>query len=150
MEYAPIPVKFKETNQGRLEMSTKIQNDKLTEESKINKRYDNWYLTMSDFQKVILNVQHEKLVRKSQNETQKLVEDRIKQNLLNLSITDIYKQMNAVFVDILNEIAVLLKKKHSTAKDYILVVTKNERLFYVGILLCIIAFCIFVIQGTST
>jgi hypothetical protein len=149
MEYAPIPVKFKEKADGQLEMKTEIKNDRITEESKLNKRYDNWFLTMSDFQKVILNMQHQKLVKKSQEETQQLVENRIKQNLLNLSITDIYQQMNNVFVDILNEISVLLKKKHRTVKDFILIVTKNERLFYVGIFLCIIAFCLFVIQGTS-
>lgn len=149
MDYAPIPVQFKEKSNGRLEMKEKIVNDKITEESNINKRYDNWFLTMSDFQKVILNMQHKKLVRKSQDETQKLVEDRIKKNLLNLSITDIYQQMNTVFVDILNEMSILFKKKHRTTKDFVFVVTKNERLFYVGIFLCIIAFCLFVIQSTS-
>lgn len=144
---------FKETKDGGIKATEVIRDDRITEESKINKKYDNWYLTMSDFQKVILNTQHEKLAEKSREETKRKVEERIKQNLLNLSIRDLYKQMNEVFVEILNETSILIKKKNMTGYDktidFLYIITKNERLFYVGIFFCIIAFCIFLVQSTS-
>jgi hypothetical protein len=153
MEYAPVRMAFTESKDGGIKATEIIRDDRITEESKINKKYDNWYLTMSDFQKVILNTQHEKLAEKSRDETKKKVEERIKQNLLNLSIIDLYKQMNEVFVDILNDTTVLLKKKTQTNYDkmidFIYIITRNDRLFYVGIFFCIIAFCLFIIQSTS-
>ncbi len=152
--YAPVPVAFKEEKDGLIKVKQKNYNDRITNESKINKKFDNWFLTMSDFQKVILNAQHKKLVEKSINETDKRIKEKINENLLNLSIRDIYRHINQVLVDILNEVSRLLKKKHITIedfiKDFIFILTKNDRLFYVGIVFCFIGMCIFILQSSST
>ena len=63
--YAPVPVAFKEERDGLIKVKQKNYNDRITNESKINKKFDNWFLTMSDFQKVILKAQHKKLVEKT-------------------------------------------------------------------------------------
>jgi hypothetical protein len=154
MEYAPIKMAFNERKDGTIQVREKNYNDRVTNESKINKKFDNWYLTMSDFQKVILNAQHKKLVEKSRKETQDRIENSLKKNLLNLSIHNLYTNINHVMIMVLNEFTILLKNKKQIDEDFFkqifMILTKNDRLFYVGIVFCIIGICIFILQSSST
>jgi hypothetical protein len=152
MEYSPIRVAFTESpNSSEIKVREVIKNDNLTgDSSNINKKYKNWYLTMSDFQKVILNLQQKKLAKKSRIENQKRIEQSIQKNLIHLSLQDIYLKMNSTLVSIINELTLLTPSlSESFIKKCIFIITKDDRMFYVGILFCIISFCLFVIQSTS-
>jgi hypothetical protein len=74
-------------------------------------------------------------------------------NLIDLSIGKIYENTIQTIIDIINEIVYLIDNSNYYKNDYynqyINIFTKNDRLFYIGIILIILSFVIYFIDGAS-
>jgi hypothetical protein len=74
-------------------------------------------------------------------------------NLIDLSIGKIYENTIQTIIDIINEIVYLIDNanyyKNDYYNQYIHIITKNDRLFYIGIILIILSFVIYFIDGAS-
>jgi len=65
-------------------------------------------------------------------------------NLIDLSIGKLYMNTIQTIIDIINESVTVVNYN-----DYIKIITKDDRLFYVGIILIILSFVIYFIDGVS-
>jgi hypothetical protein len=74
-------------------------------------------------------------------------------NLIDLSIGKIYENTIQTIIDIINEIVYLIDNSNYYKNDfynhYINIFIKNDRLFYIGIILIILSFVIYFIDGAS-
>jgi hypothetical protein len=74
-------------------------------------------------------------------------------NLIDLSIGKLYENSIQTVIDIINEIVYLIDNNNYYKSDYynqyIKILTKNDRLFYIGIILIILSFVIYFIDGAS-
>jgi hypothetical protein len=74
-------------------------------------------------------------------------------NLIDLSIGKIYENTIQTIIDIINEVVYLIDNSNYYKNDYynqyINIITKNDRLFYIGIILIILSFVIYFIDGAS-
>ena len=74
-------------------------------------------------------------------------------NLIDLSIGKMYENTIQTIIDIINEIVYLIDNSNYYKNDYynqyINIFTKNDRLFYIGIILIILSFVIYFIDGAS-
>jgi hypothetical protein len=73
-------------------------------------------------------------------------------DFFNISILDIYKNTIQTIIDIINEITHLLditKNYDNIFRKILRIFFKNERMFYIGIILIILSFIIYFIDGAS-
>ena len=74
-------------------------------------------------------------------------------NLIDLSIGKIYENTIQTIINIINEIVYLIDNSNYYKNDYynyyINIFTKDDRLFYIGIILIILSFVIYFIDGVS-
>uniref|UniRef100_A0A6C0CEE1 Uncharacterized protein n=1 Tax=viral metagenome TaxID=1070528 RepID=A0A6C0CEE1_9ZZZZ len=74
-------------------------------------------------------------------------------NLIDLSIGKLYENSIQTVIDIINETVYLIDNNNYYKSDYynqyIKILTKNDRLFYIGIILIILSFVIYFIDGAS-
>ena len=98
---------------------------------------------------------YERLVHK--NEEQQLAYYSEKANIemennedgklfLNMSIRDILKGVSLTFIDVIND---LVSGKAKNSKDLIKILFKSDRMIYVGVLIILIAFGIYIVDITS-
>lgn len=69
-------------------------------------------------------------------------------SLLDLSVGKIYENTIQTIIDIINEIVYITDNKNFY-QQIINIVNKNDRLFYIGIILIILSFVIYFIDGVS-
>jgi hypothetical protein len=69
-------------------------------------------------------------------------------SLLDLSVGKIYENTIQTIIDIINEIVYITDNKNFYYQ-IINIVNKNDRLFYIGIILIILSFVIYFIDGVS-
>jgi len=73
-------------------------------------------------------------------------------DFFNISILDIYRNTIQTIIDIINEITHLLditKNYDNIFRKILRIFFKNERMFYIGIILIILSFIIYFIDGAS-
>ena len=69
-------------------------------------------------------------------------------SLLDLSVGKIYENTIQTIIDIINEIVYITDNKNFY-QQIINIVNKNDRLFYIGIILIILSFVIYFIDGVT-
>lgn len=73
-------------------------------------------------------------------------------DFFNISILDIYRNTIQTIIDIINDITHLLditKNYDNIFRKILRIFFKNERMFYIGIILIILSFIIYFIDGAS-
>ena len=70
-------------------------------------------------------------------------------SLLDLSIGKIYENTIQTIIDIINEMTYVSYDNKNYYNQFINIINKNDRLFYVGIILIILSFVIYFIDGVS-
>jgi hypothetical protein len=95
--------------------------------------------TMSDFEKVMLAKQYDKLYRNSIEENKNLIEKEEDKRIYNLSMKDIVYNLSTTITQIINDIIILSKSSYSF-NDYINIFVKDNRIIYIGILFIILSF----------
>ncbi len=95
--------------------------------------------TMSDFEKVMLAKQYDKLYRNSLEENKNLIKQEEDKRIYNLSIKDIVYNLSTTITQIINDF-IILSKTQNTFNDYMNIFVKDNRIIYIGILLIILSF----------
>lgn len=84
---------------------------------------------------------------------EKLPDKELKKNAYNLTIRELYKNTLQTTIDIINDIIELNNSKVTDANYYIksviYILTEDDRKLYVGIILVILSFIIYFIDGAS-
>ena len=112
-------------------------------------------ISYDDYHKIIRN---NKLYDLNHNENQKLIKEKEKQELFNLSLKEIAKNFSNNFMNMLNESVELVDKylinkkdlnNDSFISDFLIIFMKEDRLIYSGIFFIIISIFIYFMDITS-
>jgi hypothetical protein len=110
----------------------------------------NLSLDYTDYEKLKINEQYNRLYLNAYNENKK--EAEIKENIkvYNLSFAELLKNSINVYIGLLNDISVLFDRNSTVTFNKLgIILTKNDNLMYIGILIFILAFLLWLINVTS-
>ena len=102
--------------------------------------------TANDYEKMMLARQYEKLYHKGKEENKKRELEFDNKKFYNLSFRQIGTNLSVVFMDMLNEFSVYSHKDDKTINDLFIIVTKGDRLLYVGLILILVSFLLYFID----
>ena len=115
------------------------QNEKRVLKNQFNFNY-------SDYQKLKLAEQYNELYSKqftTNMENEKIIENK---KIFNLSLKDLFKNTSVTLSDLLNDLVIYYNQEHKTLNEFILIFTKQQRLIYLGLLLILFAFSLWLID----
>ena len=119
------------------------ENDKQSEKYVLKNKFNFNY---SDYQKLKLAEQYNELYSKqftTNNENEKIVENK---KIFNLSLKDLFKNTSVTLSDLLNDLVIYYNQEHKTLNEFILIFTKQQRLIYLGLILILFAFSLWLID----
>lgn len=103
--------------------------------------------TMSDFQKQQLAESYKKLYSKTIYENEKSESNKYNKRVYNLSLKTLFENFFTTWTHIVNEITDLIydDNNNKNFNNYIIILTKNERIIYVGIMFILLSLiCYFI------
>ena len=95
--------------------------------------------TMSDFEKLMLAKQYDKLYKNSVEENKNLIEKEEDKRIYNLSIKDIVYNLSTTITQIINDF-IILSTSSNSFNDYMNIFVKDNRIIYIGFLFIILSF----------
>ena len=107
---------------------------------------DNFKLDSSNYEKIKLAQQYNQLYSNEYNVNKK---NEIKYNnnkIFNLSLKDLLTNASFVYMKIISELSTFINKDNKNINDLGLIFTKDDRLLYIGLLVLIISFCLWIIN----
>lgn len=122
-------------------MSSNLINSSSEEESgsRTNILKENTIITKDQYDQEKINREYNELYMKSTQSTDKEIKKKESQRIYNLSIKQIFTRASEVYIDIINEITVLINKKNLDIKSVINIISLDDRLMYVGLILVVIS-----------
>ena len=106
---------------------------------KINILKEDTILTQDQYNQEKINREYNELYMKSTQTTNEEIKDKENKRIYNLSIKEIINRASDVYINIINEITVVIKNKNLDIKKIINIITLRDRLIYVGILIVILS-----------
>jgi hypothetical protein len=106
----------------------------------------NFNFNYSDYQKLKLAEQYNELYSKqftANMENEKIVENK---KIFNLSLNDLFKNTSVTLSDLLNDMVIFYNEDNKTLNGFILIFTKQQRLIYLGVLIILFAFSLWLID----
>jgi hypothetical protein len=103
--------------------------------------------TMSDFQKQQLADSYKKLYSKTIYENEKSENNKYNKRVYNLSLKTLFENFFTTWTHIVNEMTDLIydDNNNKNFNNYIIILTKNERIIYVGIMFILLSLiCYFI------
>ena len=119
------------------------ENDKQSEKYVLKNKFNFNY---SDYQKLKLAEQYNELYTKQfteNTENEKIVENK---KIYNLSLNDLFKNTSVTLSDLLNDLVIYYNQEHKTLNEFILIFSKQQRLIYLGIIIILFAFSLWLID----
>ena len=119
------------------------ENDKQSEKRVLK---NNFNFNYSDYQKLKIAEQYNELYTKQfteNTENEKIVENK---KIYNLSLNDLFKNTSVTLSDLLNDLVIYYNQDHKTLNEFILIFTKQQRLIYLGIIIILFAFSLWLID----
>ena len=104
----------------------------------------------SDYEKLKIAEQYNKLYSDSfkENKSNELIEENKK--LYNLSFNEILKKAGPVYIKLLNDLSIYFSKDNNKSLNKLgLILTNENNLLYIGILILFISFLLWLIEITS-
>lgn len=123
-----------------LEYYTNIDNERK------NILKDEFTLEKSDYEK-LQNIKQEnelKSLQYQENEKQKIIKEN--KNIYNMSLYTLFNRLSKVSLEILDEITIYSAQKEKNLNNFFIILTKEDRLIYVGILLVLLALALWFID----
>ena len=79
------------------------------------------------------------------------VEEKMNKRIYNLSLKELFSNFFTVWTDVVNDMTELVydDKKNKDFRNYMVILTKNERIMYIGIMFIILSMAIYFIFATS-
>jgi len=138
-------------------MSSFYQKYDLTNETGDNSNSENisilkkdFTINYSDYEKLKIAEQYNKLYSDSfkENKSNILIDENKK--LYNLSFNEIIKKAGPVYIKLLNDLSVYFSKDNEKSFNKLgLILTNDENLLYIGLLILILSFLLWLIEITS-
>jgi len=107
-------------------------------------KYNN-LISVSEFDKMLMARQFEKLKGKTEVENESIMDNFLRGKLLNMSFNDIATKFTEVMSEIMDELLVA----YETKKYSLEIITKGDRLIYVGLFMILISFFFYFIHISS-
>lgn len=138
-------------------MTTNFYDRYFLDRFKENKSYDNsvlkknYTLDYNDYDKLKIAEQYNKLYNEVYKKNQEEVEIHENKKIYNLSLNTLFNNAGKVYISMLNELSIYFSNKNTdkNINKLGLIFTKDENLLYVGLLILIISFCLWLIDITK-
>lgn len=108
-------------------------------------------MNYSDYEKLKINEQYNKLYSNIYEKNKENVQINENKKIYNLSLYELAKKSGSIYINLVNDLSIYFyadnKNKNINTLGYIL--TKDDNLLYIGILILILAFFLWLIQITS-
>ena len=117
--------------------------------NKSNILKNNTTLNLEDFERIQLEKQYNRLYENSIITNNNQIEKKLQERIYNLSLKTIANNTAITFMNILNEFTVYINEPDKTWNNFTYIFVKNDRLLYVGIMLILLSFVLFIINFGS-
>lgn len=109
---------------------------------------DNFTLNYSDWQKLKINEQYNKLYSNvyGVNNKEKLTSN---ETIFNYKLNEFIKKSSRVYINIINDITDFASSRDQSLNKFAMIFVKDENLIYVGALVLLLAFLLWLIDATS-
>ena len=107
---------------------------------------DNFTLDKTNYEKIKLSEEYNQLYSNEYRENKRNQELYENKKIYNLSLNELVKNSSEVYMKIISEFSNYLQKKNKTINELGLIFTKDDRLLYVGLLILVISFCLWIIN----
>ena len=107
---------------------------------------DSYTLDKTNYEKIKLSEEYNQLYSNEYRENKKNQELYENKKIYNLSLSELVKNSSEVYMKIIAEFSNYLQKKNKTINELGLIFTDEDRLLYVGLLILIISFCLWIIN----
>jgi len=120
-------------------------NDKNKDTNILKKNYT---LNTSDYEKLKIAEQYNKLYSNIYNKNNENIFIEENKKIYNLSINDLLKKSGIVYISLLNDLSIFFssQEKNKTLNKLGLILTKDDNLLYIGILILFISFLLWLID----
>jgi hypothetical protein len=109
-------------------------------------KYDN-FIKYSDYNKNIINRENNKINQYTNTYNNILLKQNINNQIYNLSIKQIFQNISTTCINILNDIPIFFNNTNNiTFNNFINIFSKDNRLIYIGILIILFSFTLFIIS----
>ena len=107
--------------------------------------------TLSDFQKFKLAESYKKLYSNTILENQKRIDEKYNKRIYNLSIKKLFENFFTIWTYIINEMTELIYDPNNNRdiNNYIIILTKDNRILYVGIMFILLSLIMYFIFLTN-
>ncbi len=112
---------------------------------------DKYTLTYSDYEKQKIAEQYNKLYIQSKEENEERNKLKVNKKIYNLSLKEIVTNASLVYMNILNDLIIFFTNP-SEKKDwnkFVNIFVKSENMIYVGLLIVVVAFALWLIDVTQ-
>jgi hypothetical protein len=108
-------------------------------------------LNYSDYEKLKVSEQYNKLYSNTYEQNKSEVTINENKKIFNLSLAQLAKNAGPVYINLLNDLSVYfsIEEKDKSINKLGLILTKDQNLLYIGILVLMLSFSLWLIQITS-
>jgi hypothetical protein len=125
-------------------------NKKKLNSEDINVLKKKYTLNYTDYEKLKISEQYNKLYSNVYKENKENVQVYENTKIFNLSFNKLIKNASITYINLINDLSIyFFKNNEKTFNQFGAIITKNDNLFYIGILILIIAFLLWIINITS-
>ena len=104
--------------------------------------------TETDYEKMMITRQYNKLYELSQDENNKKKEEYDNKKFYNLSFSQLGTNLSLTFMDMLNEFSIYMREEPEKRdiNNFFIIITKEGRLIYVGLIIIIASIMLYFID----
>lgn len=112
---------------------------------------DKFTLNYNDYEKLKISEQYNKLYSTTYNKNQSEILINENKKLYNLSLKELINQSGPIYINLINDLSIFLSKdeKDKSLNKLGLILTKDQNLLYIGILILILSFFLWLINITT-
>lgn len=125
-------------------------NEKKMDSENINVLKKKYTLNYTDYEKLKIAEQYNKLYSNVYKENKDNIEVYENTKIFNLSFNELIKNAATTYINLVNDLSIYFYKNNEKSFNKLgNILTKDNNLFYIGILILVIAFLLWIINITS-
>jgi len=117
----------------------------------INITKKNFTLNYSDYQKLKISEQYNKLYSNIYDKNKINIEENENKKIYNLSFNDLINKSGVVYINLLNDLSIFfsINNKNKSFNKLGKILVKDDNLIYIGVLILVLSFLLWLINITS-
>lgn len=117
----------------------------------VNILKNDFTVNYSDYQKLKIAEQYNKLYSNIYNQNKIDIELNENKKLYNLSLLELIKRIGPVYIKLLNDLSIYFstENKNKSLNNLGLILTKDQNLLYIGLLILVLSFFLWLIEITK-